>query len=211
MAECLANVAIRSIQPGSGVGRSGRNAAAAAAAPAGVVFLYNPLGCNLSKSRYSRVSVCVRASSSSQEPIQAEEECEKENNPSTSPIEFASSLVSAVSSEERERERKKRNRKGERETYLLAAIASSIGFTTMSAGAVYYRFYSQMQVRILSAAIAFGERSPLSTLFVCSERLTQLVSCSQGSSEVPYSEIFGTFALAIGAAVMILACVIFRL
>lgn len=164
MAECVANVAIRSIQPGFGVGRSGRNAAAAA--PACVVFLYNPLGCNLSKSRYSRLSVCVRASSS-QEPIQAEEECEKENNPTTSPIEFASSLVSAVSSEERERERKKRNRKGERETYLLAAIASSIGFTTMSAGSVYYRFYSQMQ----------------------------------GSSEVPYSEIFGTFSLAIGAAV----------
>lgn len=140
MAECVANVAIRSIQPGFGVLQSRRNAAASVPA-AGVAFRYNPLAM---KTRL-RLSVCVRAS---QEPIQAEEECEKENNPPTSPIEFASSLVSAVSSEERERERKKRNRKGERETYLLAAIASSIGFTTLSAGAVYYRFYSQMQVCI---------------------------------------------------------------
>ncbi|CAK9214290.1 unnamed protein product [Sphagnum jensenii] len=58
-------------------------------------------------------------------------------------------------------------RKRERTAYLVAAITSSIGFVTLAAGAVYYRFIWQMQ----------------------------------GSGEVPYAEMMGTFSLAIGAAV----------
>jgi len=165
MAECVASVGSRSIQPCFSVAHSCnqlRNA------PAGV-YLYNPLGSRLISVKISgrafdlsrkRRPVYVTPNTSSQEPIQssveAEGECDsgsvEEVIPSTSPIDFASSLVSAVSSDSsteiEPRERKKRNRKGEREVYLLAAIASSIGFTTMAAGAVYYRFYWQLQVCI---------------------------------------------------------------
>ncbi|CAK9208883.1 unnamed protein product [Sphagnum troendelagicum] len=59
------------------------------------------------------------------------------------------------------------SRKRERTAYMFAAIASSIGFVTLAAGAVYYRFIWQMQ----------------------------------GNGEVPYSEMLGTFSLAVGAAV----------
>lgn len=114
---------------------------------------------------------------SSQEPIQLSAEAEEgyENVPagehSVSSIDFASSLVTAVgsdaSSETELSGKKRRNRKGERKVYLMAAVASSVGFITLSAGAVYYRFYWQLQ----------------------------------GSGEVPYSEMTGTFSLAIGAAV----------
>ena len=48
-------------------------------------------------------------------------------------------------SREAQRERMRR-RKSERSAYLVAAIASSIGFTSLAAGAVVYRFVSQMQV-----------------------------------------------------------------
>eukprot|EP00897_Mesotaenium_endlicherianum_P004698 jgi/Mesen1/4256/ME000022S03543 len=58
-------------------------------------------------------------------------------------------------------------RQSERQTYLFAAIASSVGFVALAGGAVVYRFVSQMQ---------YG-------------------------GQVPYAEIAGTFALAIGAAV----------
>ncbi|BBN01596.1 beta-carotene 3-hydroxylase [Marchantia polymorpha subsp. ruderalis] len=58
-------------------------------------------------------------------------------------------------------------RQTERKAYLLAAIASTTGFTTLAVAAVFYRFIWQMQ----------------------------------GSGEIPYTEIFGTFALAVGAAV----------
>ncbi|KAG9448024.1 hypothetical protein H6P81_014152 [Aristolochia fimbriata] len=40
---------------------------------------------------------------------------------------------------------KARDRKGEREAYLFAALASSVGITSMAAGAVYYRFAWQTQ------------------------------------------------------------------
>lgn len=181
MAERVASVASRGVQPCFSVACNQlRNA------PAGV-YLYNPLGSRLLSVKIRgrsfdlsrlRRPVCVLSNNPSQEPIprsvDAELECDgdsaEEVIPSTSAIDFASSLVSAVSSDSTEiepPERKKRNRKGERKVYLLAAIASSLGFTTLAAGAVYYRFYWQMQ----------------------------------GSTEVPYGEIFGTFSLAVGAAV----------
>ncbi|XP_042496880.1 beta-carotene hydroxylase 1, chloroplastic-like [Macadamia integrifolia] len=57
-------------------------------------------------------------------------------------------------------------KKSERSTYLLAAIMSSLGITSMAVASVYYRFYWQME-----------------------------------GGEVPVSEMFGTFALSVGAAV----------
>ncbi|KAJ4954847.1 hypothetical protein NE237_011630 [Protea cynaroides] len=57
-------------------------------------------------------------------------------------------------------------KKSERYTYLVAAVMSSLGITSMAVAAVYSRFYWQMEGR-----------------------------------EVPVSEMFGTFALSVGAAV----------
>lgn len=58
-------------------------------------------------------------------------------------------------------------KKSQRFTYLIAAVMSSFGVTSMAILAVYYRFSWQME----------------------------------GSGEVPWSEMFGTFALSVGAAV----------
>ncbi|KAK6936792.1 Fatty acid hydroxylase [Dillenia turbinata] len=57
-------------------------------------------------------------------------------------------------------------KKSERFTYLVAAVMSSFGITSMSVMAVYYRFYWQME-----------------------------------GGDIPVSEMFGTFALSVGAAV----------
>lgn len=62
-----------------------------------------------------------------------------------------------------ERMEKKRS---ERTTYLIAAVMSSLGITSMAVAAVYYRFHWQME-----------------------------------GAEVPMTEMFGTFALSVGAAV----------
>lgn len=57
-------------------------------------------------------------------------------------------------------------KKSERFTYLVAAVMSSFGITSMAVLAVYYRLSWQME-----------------------------------GGEIPYSEMFGTFALSVGAAV----------
>ncbi|TKY45249.1 Beta-carotene 3-hydroxylase [Spatholobus suberectus] len=57
-------------------------------------------------------------------------------------------------------------KRSERFTYLVAAVMSSFGITSMAVFAVYYRFSWQME-----------------------------------GGEVPWSEMFGTFALSVGAAV----------
>ncbi|KAL1206748.1 Beta-carotene 3-hydroxylase 2 [Cardamine amara subsp. amara] len=62
--------------------------------------------------------------------------------------------------------KKAEKKKLERFTYLIAAVMSSFGITSMAVMAVYYRFYWQMK-----------------------------------GGEVPVSEMFGTFALSVGAAV----------
>lgn len=223
---------------------------------------------------------------SSQEPIQLSAEAEEgyENVPagehSVSSIDFASSLVTAVgsdaSSETELSGKKRRNRKGERKVYLMAAVASSVGFITLSAGAVYYRFYWQLQVlTCLNSSLSifpcsslrndihiflfyfilfdgggvgqWRKQSKVLSNFWCNQRHLHykwerricrlrlaleidpdhLSLCSfgsiamslhlngmgyeskslltsnipQGSGEVPYSEMTGTFSLAIGAAV----------
>ncbi|KGN57410.1 beta-carotene hydroxylase 2, chloroplastic [Cucumis sativus] len=57
-------------------------------------------------------------------------------------------------------------KKSERFTYLVAAVMSTFGITSMAVMAVYYRFYWQME-----------------------------------GGEIPFSEMFGTFSLSVGAAV----------
>ncbi|XP_040378231.1 beta-carotene 3-hydroxylase, chloroplastic-like isoform X2 [Oryza brachyantha] len=57
-------------------------------------------------------------------------------------------------------------KQSERRTYLVAAVMSSLGITSMAAAAVYYRFAWQME-----------------------------------GGEIPVTEMFGTFALSVGAAV----------
>lgn len=85
--------------------------------------------------------------------------------------------ISDEVSEEREKEiirdmraaklaEKLARKKSERFTYLVAAVMSSFGITSMAVLAVYYRFSWQME-----------------------------------GGEIPYSEMFGTFALSVGAAV----------
>ncbi|XP_066345709.1 beta-carotene hydroxylase 1, chloroplastic-like [Miscanthus floridulus] len=61
---------------------------------------------------------------------------------------------------------KKARKRSERRTYLVAAVMSSLGVTSMAVAAVYYRFSWQME-----------------------------------GGEVPMSEMLGTFALSVGAAV----------
>ncbi|KAK1366574.1 Beta-carotene 3-hydroxylase [Heracleum sosnowskyi] len=73
--------------------------------------------------------------------------------------------IEVVSSSVRVEERKAR-KKSERFTYLVAAVMSSLGITSMAVLAVYYRFSWQME-----------------------------------GGEIPYSEMVGTFALSVGAAV----------
>jgi len=101
--------------------------------------------------------VASSSSSPQEQPIQLSVETEAEpplpnagagnaKSAWVSAMEFASSLVSLDPSEHGQQAKKKRNRMGERKVYLLAAIVSSIGFVTMAGGAVYYRFYWQMQV-----------------------------------------------------------------
>jgi hypothetical protein len=70
---------------------------------------------------------------------------------SSDAIDFASSVASAAAADATAMaDRRSKQRKRERTAYLFAAITSSIGFVTLAAGAVYYRFIWQMQVRILS-------------------------------------------------------------
>nr|XP_027193511.1 beta-carotene hydroxylase 2, chloroplastic-like isoform X2 [Cicer arietinum] len=64
-------------------------------------------------------------------------------------------------------EEKLKRKKSERLTYLIAAVMSSLGITSMAVLSVYYRFSWQME----------------------------------GGGEILWSEMFGTFALSVGAAV----------
>ncbi|URE39964.1 Fatty acid hydroxylase superfamily [Musa troglodytarum] len=70
-----------------------------------------------------------------------------------------------ISWNRRTEERAARKQK-ERRRYLIAAVMSSLGFTSMAVAAVYYRFSWQME-----------------------------------GGEIPLTEMFGTFALSVGAAV----------
>lgn len=70
---------------------------------------------------------------------------------SSDAIDFASSVALAAAADATAMaDRRSRQRKRERTAYLFAAITSSIGFVTLAAGAVYYRFIWQMQVGFFS-------------------------------------------------------------
>jgi hypothetical protein len=86
-------------------------------------------------------------------PVEQKEEEEEEMTqgdefPSSSgAMEFSLSVASMVDSDATAMaDRRRKERKRERTAYMFAAIASSIGFVTLAAGAVYYRFIWQMQV-----------------------------------------------------------------
>ncbi|KAH6809669.1 beta-hydroxylase 1 [Perilla frutescens var. frutescens] len=78
-------------------------------------------------------------------------------------VERAITLAESVAEKVAEKMARKRS---ERLSYLVAAVMSSFGITSMAVMAVYYRFSWQME-----------------------------------GGEVPYAEMFGTFALSVGAAV----------
>lgn len=104
------------------------------------------------------------------------EEDESEIFPSsTGAIVFASSVASAVGADAATAmTQRMKERKRERMAYLFAAVASSVGFVTLAAGAVYYRFIWQMEVRMFLA-----ESAPVSVVFLVVEESAVL---AQGST-----------------------------
>lgn len=68
----------------------------------------------------------------------------------TSEIQFEEALALGASAA-RAAERQAR-KKAERQTYLVAAVMSSLGITSMAIAAVYYRFSYQMEVPLLLLA-----------------------------------------------------------
>ncbi len=86
--------------------------------------------------------------------IMTEDESE-EFPSSTGAIAFASSVASAVGEDAATAmTQRMKERKRERMAYLFAAVASSVGFVTLAAGAVYYRFIWQMEVHMFLAESA---------------------------------------------------------
>lgn len=113
--------------------------------------------CRGRKPRTSLLS--IHSSSSSEEPVhQISAPSDMKNDGGNAvesqeaelEIQFVSSMDSGVDADTNVKEdlrvKRRRNRKGERTVYLLAAMASSIGFTTLAAAAVYYRFIWEIQV-----------------------------------------------------------------
>ncbi|XP_040378230.1 beta-carotene 3-hydroxylase, chloroplastic-like isoform X1 [Oryza brachyantha] len=82
-------------------------------------------------------------------------------------------------------------KQSERRTYLVAAVMSSLGITSMAAAAVYYRFAWQMEVPPPSQPRIYKITTP---------SLADSGVLDQGG-EIPVTEMFGTFALSVGAAV----------
>ncbi|XP_071710475.1 beta-carotene hydroxylase 2, chloroplastic-like [Rutidosis leptorrhynchoides] len=82
------------------------------------------------------------------------------------PVIISTPSSSSSISNQRVIDEKMARKKSERFTYLVAAIMSTLGITSMAIMAVYYRFSWQME-----------------------------------GGEIPYVEMFGTFALSVGAAV----------
>ncbi|KAH9327632.1 hypothetical protein KI387_007810, partial [Taxus chinensis] len=93
-------------------------------------------GCELSRSRKKQLgSVCFFVSENPQQQTEKEGE----------PLEFAESVRKTVEDGGGKTTERAARRKAERYTYLFAAVASSLGITSMAAGAVYSRFVWQMQ------------------------------------------------------------------
>ncbi|KAF0891443.1 hypothetical protein E2562_009866 [Oryza meyeriana var. granulata] len=86
--------------------------------------------------------------------------------PPTVPMPAPSLEEEAAAAAARRIAERKARKLSERRTYLVAAVMSSLGVTSMAVAAVYYRFHWQLE-----------------------------------GGEVPMTEMFGTFALSVGAAV----------
>ncbi|KAF8379571.1 hypothetical protein HHK36_029011 [Tetracentron sinense] len=106
--------------------------------------------------RNTRLTVCFVMEKKKQEISECEEDETEKSYDETRYIEISSVRVA---------ERLAR-KKSERSTYLVAALMSSLGITSMAVMSVYYRFSWQLE-----------------------------------GGEIPLSEMFGTFALSVGAAV----------
>lgn len=114
----------------------------------------NVVGKGSCRGRKPRTSlISIHSSSSSEEPVhQISAPSDMKNDGGNAvesqeadlEIQFVSTKDSGVDADTKVKRR--RNRKGERTVYLLAAMASSIGFTTLAAAAVYYRFIWEIQV-----------------------------------------------------------------
>ncbi|KAI6672383.1 hypothetical protein NL676_000289 [Syzygium grande] len=116
--------------------------------------------------RKTLLTVCFVLEDLKQSPHHVETETEaaaQEDGPEAAAAAARPDQISAPASRAAERLARKRS---ERFTYLVAAVMSSFGITSMSVMAVYYRFAWQME-----------------------------------GGQVPMSEMFGTFALSVGAAV----------
>ncbi|KAI4347586.1 hypothetical protein L6164_008387 [Bauhinia variegata] len=126
--------------------------------PAAPTLLFSPLRCfprrtNRRIRRMTSTTVCVLM----EDPKQS---AQIETSAEEAPNQINSQVTSTRSAEKLARKR------SERFTYLVAAVMSSFGITSMAVMAVYYRFSWQME-----------------------------------GGEIPWSEMFGTFALSVGAAV----------
>ncbi|KAF0911102.1 hypothetical protein E2562_005478 [Oryza meyeriana var. granulata] len=84
-------------------------------------------------------------------------------------------------------------KQSERRTYLVAAVMSSLGITSMAAAAVYYRFAWQMEVPLPPSRARIYSKIKIPSL-------ADSGVVDQGG-EIPVTEMFGTFALSVGAAV----------
>ncbi|CAI9302471.1 unnamed protein product [Lactuca saligna] len=118
--------------------------------------------------RTPRLTVCFVAGDQKLE-TQIVEDNGGGNNPGPSGGEGSDEEITPVmlsSTSNRVVEEKMARKKSERFTYLVAAIMSTFGITSMAVMAVYYRFSWQME-----------------------------------GGDVPFVEMFGTFALSVGAAV----------
>ncbi|XP_019451984.1 PREDICTED: beta-carotene 3-hydroxylase 1, chloroplastic-like [Lupinus angustifolius] len=121
-------------------------------------ILFNPLGsfCPPLTQRRRNTTVCVVKDP--KQSTQIENVAENKNTPQTQ-VSYPPLIPTHVAE-------KWARKESERSTYLVAALMSSLGFTSLAVLSVYYRFSWQME-----------------------------------GGEVPWAEMFGTFALAVGAAV----------
>ena len=97
-------------------------------------------------------------------------------------------------------------KKVERYTYLVAAVMSSLGITSMAIVSVYYRFSWQMEVPFFFFFSSLVQFLPLasgcfSLLIMISLKMGGSVTWHGQGGEIPVLEMLGTFALSVGAAV----------
>lgn len=72
--------------------------------------------------------------------------------PPTVPVPVPSLEEEAAAAAARRIAERKARKLSERRTYLVAAVMSSLGFTSMAVAAVYYRFHWQLEVHLLFAS-----------------------------------------------------------